>query len=51
MSYDPLKRPSAAECLQYPFFQVKIPVPLNAPDFESADDILDEDSQEYLSIE
>ena len=32
MLYDPAKRPTAEECLQYPFFQVKVPVPMNAPE-------------------
>lgn len=37
LNYDSAKRPTAADCLQYPFFQVRVPLPLNAPDFESAD--------------
>ncbi len=31
LKYDPAKRPTAAECLQYPFFKVSVPIPLNAP--------------------
>ena len=32
LQYDPAKRPTASECLQYPFFRVRVPIPLNAPD-------------------
>lgn len=30
MRYDPSKRPSASECLQHPYFQVRLPIPLSA---------------------
>ena len=46
LNYDPAKRPSASECLSYPFFQVKIPVPLNAPDWvPDAESILEEEEK------
>eukprot|EP00356_Strombidium_inclinatum_P009452 CAMPEP_0170500166 /NCGR_PEP_ID=MMETSP0208-20121228/33951_1 /TAXON_ID=197538 /ORGANISM="Strombidium inclinatum, Strain S3" /LENGTH=87 /DNA_ID=CAMNT_0010778075 /DNA_START=698 /DNA_END=961 /DNA_ORIENTATION=- len=31
LHYNPAKRPSASECLQYSFFQVAVPIPINAP--------------------
>jgi len=34
LAYDPLKRPTASECLQHSFFKVKLPFPLNAPDIQ-----------------
>ncbi len=34
LQYDPYKRPTASECLQYPLFQVKLPIPIDAPDFD-----------------
>ena len=48
LHYDPAKRPTASECLQYPFFHVKVPIPVNAPGAqemvvsEEADRILDD---------
>lgn len=27
--YDPKKRPTASDCLQHPFFLVKVPIPMN----------------------
>ncbi len=37
MRYDPSKRPTAADCLQHPYFQIKLPIPLSAkPDEEEA---------------
>ena len=45
LQYDPAKRPTAQECLQYSFFKVKVPIPLNAPmstNQEDVDKILDE---------
>ena len=38
LNYDPKKRPTASECLQYPIFQVRVQFPLNAPDFEHQED-------------
>ena len=45
LRYDPAKRPSASECLQYDFFKVRVPIPLSAPTEatdEEVDQILDE---------
>jgi hypothetical protein len=45
LKYDPAKRPTASECLQYDFFKVKVPIPLSAPqqtNQEDVDKILDE---------
>ncbi len=48
LHFDPAKRPTASECLQYPFFQVKVPIPVSAPGAqemltsEKADKILDD---------
>ena len=28
LAYDPKKRPTASECLQHPYFQVRVPIPL-----------------------
>jgi hypothetical protein len=45
LKYDPAKRPTASECLQYPFFQVKVPIPISAPlqtNQDEVDRILDE---------
>ena len=36
LQYDPKKRPTASQCLQYPFFRVRVPIPVNAPDPTSA---------------
>lgn len=41
LCYDPKKRPTAQECLQYPVFQVKVQYPLNAPDFSKEKEIED----------
>lgn len=30
LEYDPAKRPTASECLQFEFFKIQIPIPLNA---------------------
>ncbi len=30
MRYDPSKRLTAAECLQHPYFQIRLPIPLSA---------------------
>ena len=29
MRYDPSKRPSASECLQHSYFQIRLPIPLS----------------------
>ena len=29
MRYDPSKRPTASECLQHPYFQIRLPIPLS----------------------
>ena len=48
LHYDPAKRPTASQCLQYPFFQVKVPIPISAPGAQEmlmadkADAILDD---------
>lgn len=45
LRYDPAKRPTASECLQHPFFKVKVPLPINAPlttNQEDVDRILDD---------
>jgi serine/threonine protein kinase len=39
LRYDPSKRPTASECLQHPFFKVKIPIPVNAPTITSEEDV------------
>ena len=42
LHYDPKKRPTASQCLlNYGFFQVKLPIPMNAPDFDEQKDLLD----------
>jgi len=40
LQYDPAKRPTASECLQYPFFRVRVPIPINAPD-QSEEEMID----------
>ena len=30
LCYDPKKRPTAVQCLQHPFFQVKLPIPISS---------------------
>jgi hypothetical protein len=45
LRYDPAKRPTASQCLQYDFFKVRVPIPLSAPTEateEEVDQILDE---------
>jgi hypothetical protein len=32
LHYDPNRRPTAQQCLQHKFFQVQVPIPINAPD-------------------
>jgi len=49
LNYDPSKRPSASECLQYPFFDVRVPIPVNAPDFDSSSN--EYDVEEELKIQ
>jgi serine/threonine protein kinase len=39
LQFDPSKRPTASECLQYPFFRVRVPIPLNAPTDTSPEEI------------
>lgn len=49
LNYDPNKRPTASQCLQYPFFQVRVPIPINAPDFTNKEKVLElieEDEEE-----
>lgn len=49
LKYDPAKRPTAAECLQYPFFKVRVPIPVNAPVTTNQDDV-DRILEEELSL-
>lgn len=54
LQYDPAKRPTVSECLQYPFFRVRVPIPLNAPDMtdeEQFDAIIDNIDNMAISIE
>ena len=30
LSYNPDRRPTAVQCLQHPFFQVKLPIPISS---------------------
>ncbi len=49
LHYDPKKRPTASECLlNYAFFQVRLPIPISAPDFDEQKQIMDllEDDEE-----
>lgn len=39
LRYDPTKRPSAAECLQHPYFQVRLPIPLSVASGEKEEEI------------
>ena len=48
LQYDPAKRPTASECLQYPFFRVRVPIPLSAPDYQDEDQIIDSLLQDPL---
>ena len=41
MNTTDVKRPTAQECLQYHFFRVAVPIPINAPDQTSAEDVVD----------
>jgi len=41
LQYDPAKRPTASECLQYPFFRVRVPIPVSAPDHQSSEEIIE----------
>ena len=43
LQYDPNKRPTASQCLQYDYFKVKIPIPINA----STTDLEDDDKEEF----
>lgn len=38
LRYDPTKRPSAAECLQHPYFQVRLPIPLSVASGETEEE-------------
>ena len=38
MRYDPTKRPSAADCLQHPYFQVRLPIPLSVTNEEKEEE-------------
>lgn len=43
LHYDPNKRPTASECLQFDYFKVQIPIPINA----STSDLDDDDKEEF----
>ena len=47
MRYDPNKRPTAAECLQFEYFKVAIPIPINAPTNDREDDDKEEFKQTF----
>jgi serine/threonine protein kinase len=43
LEYNPNKRPSAAECLQFEYFKISIPIPMNA----SVSTVDEEDKEEF----